>query len=240
MNPLVKITYVGAQWIFNEWINGWILQVRKSDSEWQRSFLRVTQPISSREGRELVPQTCIHFSTSQQCDLWNLPANERISIHSLTSQPCLDGSTRHTTFGWVFFPLHVPSLGKFYKPPQWFCYHQESDALLFPLVTLRMPHSLTQWFLSINMLQPHAAFGHILHILTPWSLLASCALASFFSLQNLSIPQGLAYFPFLEESPLTSGSPCKILIYSLYHLVLITQLGLDKHCHDWHIYLFYT
>ena len=66
------------------------------------------------------------------------------------------------------------------------------------------------------------------------------AFASFFFLQNLSIPQGLAYFPFLEESPLTSGSPRKILIYSLYHLVLITQLGLDKHCHDWHIYLFYT
>ena len=63
--------------------------------------------------------------------------------------------------------LHVPSLGQFYKPPQWFCYHQESDALLFPLVTLRMPHSLTQWFLSINVLQPHAAFGHVLHIRTP-------------------------------------------------------------------------
>ena len=74
-------------------------------------------------------------------------------------------------FLFFFIPsaiaLHVPSLGKFYKPPQWFCYHQESDALLFPLVTLRMPHSLTQWFLSINMLQPHAAFRHILHILTP-------------------------------------------------------------------------
>ena len=103
--PSSKLHTVGAQWILGEWINGWTLQVRKSGSEWQRSFLRVTQPISSREGLELVPPTCIHFSTSQQCDLWNLPANQRVSIHSLTNQPCLDGSTRHKTFGWVFFPL---------------------------------------------------------------------------------------------------------------------------------------
>ena len=33
--------------------------------------------------------------------------------------------------------LHMPSLGQFYKPPQCFCYHQESDALLFPLFTLQ-------------------------------------------------------------------------------------------------------
>ena len=37
---------------------------------------------------------------------------------------------------------HMPSLGQFYKPPQCFCCHQESDALLFPPFTLRMPHNL--------------------------------------------------------------------------------------------------
>ena len=100
--PKAKRLTVGARWILGEWLNEWILQVRKQGSERQSSFLRVTQPVSSKRGTEPISGQVVTSPLSSSVT-WEVFQPTRELLLTLTNHSCLIRSSGHTALvSWPF------------------------------------------------------------------------------------------------------------------------------------------